>query len=235
MSKQKKPTKPPRWPIDPNVKGKFACLPPAGHVRRCQGTNKYRLQCEKWARKGSNYCKRHGGYNRKYNRPVNWYAREATDTLAQRLAALAEMSPDERLALTGEIDLARELTSKAVDLYDRAHYGDKSEKLSDELKVLSREALRDAISHVSEVVTKAARAHSLSANVIGVQHIEHLAAQFTKIIEDLVVPLDEQVGATCLKRLNEVKLPVAEGSGEATADRLREAVRQMDNTIGSTD
>lgn len=221
----------PRYPIDPSVKGVFSKLPPPGHPRRCQGPNRFREQCEKWARKGSHFCKAHGGYNRHYHRPLNWYARGTTQQLADRLKELAGQGPDERMSLSQEIDLARELAKKALDLYDLAHYGEKEQ--DENLRIASREHLKTALDGVADLVGRAARAQSLSASVISIQHIEHLAAQFTKILETHV--LDEQILACCLRDLEQVKLPVAGANGGVSPDQLREAVKNMDATIGSPD
>ncbi len=100
--------------------------PPAGHYRRCQSkAHTTQDQCAHWALRGSFYCKYHGGRRGLLTRrPRNTYAKFATDKLKDLLDEQNQLSPEERLTLINEIDVARALATQAVKMMSIACFPD---------------------------------------------------------------------------------------------------------------
>lgn len=160
-----------------------------------------------------------------------WYARVQTEGLKERLAKMSMASPDERMALNVEIDLARELADHALETFEKCHYGPKADEIKKDkphLRIASRDALKDALSHVTDLVAKATKVHVMSNAVMEMQHVEYVAAQFTAIIEKFVLPLDKKTADSCLAHLAHIKIP---SKADNVADQLREAVKEMDDTL----
>ena len=210
------------WKRDPLVhrEGKPGA-PPEGHVRRCQAKVRHEhRQCGRWALKGRNYCKLHGGQQPLYE--VGYYSRNAGKRLADKLDALASMDPDERNSLTEEIDLNRLLAERALKAFEATHYGDK--EVSEKLKALAAQNLRDALQDVTEVVAKSAIIRSRSAEVVGIEDLGFIIHQIKKILDE------EDVDPRVIDRLDEIKLP--KRGSEMGQDEILETLGQLRDSVG---
>ena len=225
------------WERNPAVVRQRVGGPPAeGHARRCQAATRVDpdRQCAQWARIGSHYCKFHGGNQPRHKRSTmsSWYAKRAGPILQERLTELRESSPDERHSLADEIDLARLIAERSVCIYDNTVLQDKG---SPELKAAATDSLRSSLDHVTDIVAKAARVHAVSSSVVELEHIDYILAQVARLIEEEVSSVDKKLADVVLEKLKMIKLPVGK-SGEADAEDnarlLREAMKDMDDSVG---
>ena len=165
---------------------------------------------------------------------TSWYARRAGPILQDRLNELREASPDERHSLADEIDLARLIAERNVRIYDKTVIEDQG---SDELKAAATDSLRSSLNHVTEIVSKAARVHAVSSSVVELEHIDYILTQVARIIEEEVASLDQKLATVVMERMALIKLPEGK-SGEANAEDnarlLREAMEEMNSSVGGT-
>mgnify|MGYP007032476559 CR=1 FL=1 len=223
-----------KWERDPTGTRPRGGPAPDGHTRRCQSACRRDpdRQCGQWARKGSLYCKFHGGNQPRHKtfEMSNWYSKRAGPILQDRLKELRESSPDERHSLSDEIDLARLIAERNVVIYERTVMVDKG---SAELKASATESLRSSLDHVTDIVSKAARVHSISSSVVELEHIDYILQQVTRIIEEEVASNDQKMADVVLEKLKGIKLPEGRAAdAEDNARSLRDAMKDMDLTIG---
>ena len=163
---------------------------------------------------------------------MSWYARRAGPVLRQRLEELRELSPDERHSLSDEVDLARLLAERSLQIYDAAVVQNQG---SDDLKAAAVAGMRNALNHVSDIVAKASKVHAVSSSVVELEHIDYVLQQVVRIIEEEVAGVDKKLADTVVDRLSGIKLPEAQGAeadAEDKARMLREALADMDSTVG---
>lgn len=162
---------------------------------------------------------------------MSWYARRAGPVLRERLEEMRAAAPDERHSLADEVDLARLLAERNVAIYDAVVVQGKG---SDDLKTAATAGLRSALNHVSDIVGKAARVHAVSSTVVELEHIDYVLQQVVRIVEEQVAAVDKKLADGVIDALGDIKLPedrVGEDA-EETARRLRDALSDMDTTVG---
>lgn len=93
---------------------------------------------------------------------MTWYGRKAGSKIAE---LLKEMSGEKEklLNLEEEVQLARVMAQRAVELYETAHLGPDAHKVNDETKALATANLRVALDHVTMTVEKATKVRVMMA------------------------------------------------------------------------
>lgn len=164
---------------------------------------------------------------------MTWYSRRAGPILRERLEELRSANPSERHSLADEVDLARLIAERNVQIYEAAVLEGKG---SDELKAEASAALRAALNHVSEIVSKAAKVHAVSNSVIELEHIDYIVVQMTRAIEEEIAEVDRALADRLIARLGSIKLPEGKESGaEDTAQAVRAALREIEGSMGDAD
>ena len=162
---------------------------------------------------------------------MSWYTRRAGQKLKDAISELKEQSPDERHSLADEIDLARLIAERSVRIYDATVIEGQG---SDDLKAAATAGLRGALNHVTDIVSKAARVHSVSSSVIELEHIDYVVQQVNRIIEEQVTDVDKALADRIVEAIANIKLPEKrdDADAEEQARRIRESLSDMDNTVG---
>lgn len=164
---------------------------------------------------------------------MSFYSRRAGPTLKARLEELREANPSERHSLADEVDLARLIAERNVQIYEAAVLENKG---SDELKAEASACLRAALNHVSDLVSKAAKVHAVSNSVIELEHIDYIIAQMTRAIEEEVAEYDRVLADRLIDRLGKIKLPEGRATeAEDTAHAVREALKNIEESMGDAD
>lgn len=190
------------WDKDPSVKyDGSGGGPPPGHVRRCQSRNRQRTQCGRWAIVGSQYCQFHGGRRPLTYNKMGIYSKRASAKLKQKLEELQELTADERIDLSEEIDVARVLAERAINMYDEMVIQEKGDARS---KASAAMVLKDALRHVSELVAQHARVQAIAADKVSVHNLKWIADQVCKIIKEEIP--DIQLQDRLIGRIEEMKL-----------------------------
>tara|TARA_R110002096_G_C14661938_1_gene728472 strand:- start:62393 stop:63148 length:756 start_codon:yes stop_codon:yes gene_type:complete len=239
------------WLKDPNVKRLgHGGQPPDGHVRRCQGINRYLTekngkptQCGRWALKERNYCTRHGGSQRRYKKSVaarRWYSKHAGDALRGKLDEMRDAPPDERISLESEIDMARVLAIQSVAIFDKVcvqnETGTSTHEQAAVLRAQATIACRDAMAFVAGIVDKAARVRSVSDGTIDVELVGYIVHQVQAVIERHITPLEggKALVDKIAEDLNDIRMPSAQ-HGEKSADEraadIRNSLKGMDLSV----
>lgn len=187
------------WPIATGeeyekLRNGCAGSPPDKHPRRCQARNKYHEQCGRWAIVGHHYCAIHGGrrgFLRVTNTMANRYARRVSKKLSD---LLEEQSGDsERLKLDDEIDTARLIAEESLKIFDRAFIEKETDsskrkearnKLTTEKKAAIIAHVQDSLTHVSQLISRAAKVKALASYTLDPKSIDYLLNQLTKILVD---------------------------------------------------
>lgn len=206
----------PRYPVDPTVRAVRESgaasgwvEPPDGHPRRCQArSRRMQRQCRKWALQGRRFCPTHGTKPLYRNANVRgYYSQNAGPRLRQVLEELRTAPPEERMSLADEIDLARMLTERHVRIFEATCVGEQSDKASDELKAAAIAGLRRALSHVSDMVTKAAKVRALHDGTVDAEGVDYIVAQVVKIVEDEIRDKDPSMADRVVARMEQIRLP----------------------------
>jgi len=216
------------WKRDPSVKrerfrGKGA---PEGHVRRCQGRRtRDGLQCSHWALRGRSYCKFHGGKLPLSNGKSmsRYYSKNSGPLLKEKLL---ELSADGRMSLTEEVDIARVTVLEYLASYE-ATVLDPNNKASAKLKTLAATGLRQAIDHVADIVSKAARVQDLVGGSISIEQLDYFVVQIVKVLNDKLPTImrDDVIKAVQNVRLPETQRKQADP--KAVASEMRAQAKAM--------
>ena len=161
---------------------------------------------------------------------MTWYSRRAGPILKDRLEEMRQANPSERHSLADEVDLARLIAERNVQIYEAAVLEGKG---SEELKAEASTALRSALNHVSDLVSKAAKVHAVSNSVIELEHIDYIVQQMTRAIEEEIAEQDRVLADRLIERLGKIKLPEGKEKGaEDTAQAVRAALRGIEESMG---
>lgn len=183
---------------------------PDNHPRRCQAANREGLQCKRWALKGSEFCKRHGGSRlRSRTKLGNYYSKYAGKKLAEFLEEASKQNDDDRLRLADEIDVARMNTARAIAIFDQVvineNFVDSNGKPIEldlekkmKFKSMASEAVKQGLDQVSSLVQAMSKVEALKADKISVNNIKWFADRIMRLIEDNVKD-QEQAKILCEK------------------------------------
>lgn len=162
------------------------------------------------------------------------YSRGLGDTLAGRLAELQSEKPQQRHSLEEEVDVARAIAERALSTFDQVCVRE-ADKASAAAKSLTIQMARDAMTHVSDVVLKAAKVRAISREVVDVELLGWLTREVEKILtrrfENGAVPRDVVDGI--LEEMRAIELPERTSSkaGRAEAQQIVAALAEMDVTV----
>lgn len=162
------------------------------------------------------------------------YTKGLGETLAGRLAELQSEKPQQRHSLEEEVDVARAIAERALLTFDQVCIRE-ADKASVTAKSLVVQMAREAMTHVSDVVLKAAKVRSISREVVDVELLGWLTREVEKILsrrfETGAVPRDVIDGV--LEELRSIELPERTSSkaGRAEASQIVAAMVEMDTSI----
>jgi len=199
------------WFPGPSVKYDFkkGGAPPPNHSRRCQSHNREKVQCGRWALKGREFCKRHGGKTPLFLPGLmgKFYSQHAGPKLRE-LMEKAAAAGDERLLLDEEIDFSRTLALRSIQLFETACLDEtESAKTSVDLKAAAIAGARNAMSHIADLVMKAAKIRALDANSAIAPALDFVVQQVVKAVEDEVAVTDPILAKRLTDRLRDIRLP----------------------------
>lgn len=203
------------WRIDVDLLNqKFGQQPPPeGHPRRCQSRNKYKLQCGRWALKDNIYCITHARRTKNGTRERrgmrSFYQRVAGSKLKERIAGMLtdQRSESDHLSLSGEVDVARATVEDALQLFEAAHFGPKSQEVDEATRLSATRLLREGIKFVADTVKAAAQARALTESVVDVDRIGFITEQVLKILEEELGDEHKELISRVSTRLQNIVLP----------------------------
>jgi hypothetical protein len=186
-------TKQDRYPVDPNLKttGRLKS-PPAGHVRRCQGTTQLGVQCGHWANIGYRFCQYHsarrGSNQRASKKAMGFYSKNIGEKLRKKLEGMAE-SAENRLKLYEEIDLARVLAQNAVQMYDLVvEQNSLDGKVPDPAvaaaKAQASQVMRDSLDHVASLVQTMVKIEKAEEGSVHIGNLKFMTDCVQRIIAE---------------------------------------------------
>lgn len=139
-----------------------------------------------------------------------FYSKHAATKLKDLLEQAAA-SGDERLVLDEEIDVSRVLALRSIQLFEVTCLDTtNNEKVSVDLKAAAIAGARNAMSHVADLVVKAAKIRALDASSAIAPAIDLVVQQVTKAIEEEIASVDKQLADRLIARLEDIHLPTSE-------------------------
>lgn len=102
--------------------------------------------------------------------------------LKEQLAEIAGES-EKRMLLAEEIDLMRLSAVKSIQLWEFALDPENAEKVTDDQRVRATHLMRDSITQVSEMISKAAKITALMKDQVPVSQIDNIVVQMTRILD----------------------------------------------------
>lgn len=196
--------------IDPSVtlKGKKpqVHIAPEGHPRRCQAKRHPNWgggQCRKWALKSRYYCLWHWKkYKRSDMAGASEYIYHKRGT--EKLKKLLEQANENKLEdLQGEIDVARVMSAKAVEMVDSVIHSEKEIRESTRLHMM--QFVMSTIKMVSEIVEKQVKINAL--NTMNPEQIEFMNSQIIRILRRYLLPEQEETYVKVVEAFDEIKIP----------------------------
>lgn len=129
--------------------------------------------------------------------PVKRYL---VESLREKLqAAENATSPERAIALIDEVELARLLAAQSLNRWEAAQ-ASKDENL----KHLCSSIARDALTHVGDMVTKAARVRALFVGSVDFAHLDYIIHQVLRIFDD--EKLDDETKMRIAERIKNIKV-----------------------------
>lgn len=228
----------PRWNSEAwNDTGKpLEGSPPEDHPRRCKAKRRsLRERCHKWALKGSDFCQYHGGRQRIKQKAVSKrYAKFLGPTLRSAIEELASDPHFDQVNLYDEIAVSRIAASKALKLAEPVLTGEAEVKES--VKVLALDCVREAMNHVRDMVTAAAKIERDANAKVSLRVVDLIIVQIIKAVYE-VCP-DKELAKKIAEHINDnVRLPSNLGADvganvidgvESTPDMM---VLEMDESV----
>jgi len=157
---------------------------------------------------------------------MSYYSTRAGPILKRLLEARALESPEERLSLVEEADIAREVVLDAVKLFEAACIVD-PEKTPEHLRIAAGQHVKSALQFVSDVVLKAARARLALQGTTSPEDIAFVVKQVALIIHRHVE--DPRALAAIDTEIEGITLPSHDPAD--IARRLRNAVASMELSV----
>ena len=198
------------WNIDPSVKGDTTNVTnvPEGHPRRCQSKNRWKLQCQQWARKGDVFCRHHAGRGGKAKRQYHMtlYGRRMSAKFKDILVEHAKN--ENRTSIDEEIDVARVLCEESIGLVDAVFFSERNEgKASDTSKLNVIEIAQKSLTHVAALCERMAKINALGTDTLDPNHVDWLMLRVVRIIEETLVSDDHKAQKTAiLKQIDDLRL-----------------------------
>lgn len=178
------------WPYDPSVtKLNRGARAPDLHPRRCQALNWTTVdQCRTVAPEGQYFCHHHRKeslqtalYHERREHPRVTRYTNASRVNLRRLAE--ELKSDKTLTdLRDEVEMARVLTAKALDIADRAMLVYEEGEISTTAMTAVLAAAREGLTHVADMVLKFEKAMIQSPYALDAQQLEAYATEVGRVI-----------------------------------------------------
>lgn len=201
--------------VDPSLKrGRSeGGVPPHGHPRQCHGTKRDGDRCTQWAMKGSRFCHQHGGREPgfKTTNVVSFYGPKFSQKFRDQLAEI-ESHADKRMELFAEIDVARSLAAKSLELFDKCFNGE--EEIDPALKAGVIKSCRTALSHVAHLVTQQAKLDVTIGATMSTEQVGALVHKVTHIVAEELQDHPELMERVTAKIANLRVLDDTQGGGD---------------------
>ena len=143
-----------------------------------------------------------------------YYARNAGQKLREVLQQMTEHEAD-RHSLAGEVDLARVQCQRAVAIYE-ATILDEGQDASPKLKGQAAKALRDSLTHVSQLVERAAKVDTLRATVGSAEAVEFVVAQLSSIVQRVLGEEHPELARRMMDEIDSIHVPKEGGGASVT-------------------
>jgi hypothetical protein len=160
----------------------------------------------------------HGGRNSRVRKKLgNYYSKYAGKKLSELLAELASQNDDERLSLAEEIDVSRINAARVLKLFEKivieedftdANGNQLDIPLEKKLKLKSTcaSAVKESLDQVSSLVQAMAKVEALKADKISIHNIKWVVDRIMRLIEEEVVPYNNEVAKKLCDRISEMRL-----------------------------
>lgn len=188
--------------------------PPLDDEKRCKGKSRTTGErCFKWAIKGSDRCRTHGGRKRMLYSKRSIYTARAKGRFKEILEKLSEQSPDERINLADEVDVMRITAEQAVNLFQKACFNeDSTKKVSSQSKALAIGLVQSALASVGSLVEKAAKVAALSDQSINPKQVQFIFDQLTEILRKRLEEHNPEALDAILTDMDEIRVQSREQS-----------------------
>lgn len=204
----------PRDPSIPSGNGDHKIGPPPdGHVRRCQSKRHgHHAQCLKWALKGRDYCRTHGGRRLLYMANAgkmvggnhNYIARNAGPRMQAKIEELAAL-PEKDFDLGDTSQVTAAMLSDCFTAYVAAT---ESELTTPAVKAQAFELFTIMLKEHSDVCAKGAKIRSTLPHLVDLNTVRYVVAQVCKIIDQLFVGVvPTKTMQLAFDKFNEIRLP----------------------------
>lgn len=162
------------------------------------------------------------------------YSKHLSESLASRLAELAKKPISDQLDMSEDLALARLTALDAAKLYDIATLSATQAKTPEETlrglngQIAAGQVLRDVISEVGDIASKAADMFSKQREFLGVASIPALVKQCVEIMYDELGDEGSEAVTRIAERIDQIRLPSERGGTLITPDM---EVSAMDETV----
>jgi hypothetical protein len=180
--------------------------PPEDHPRRCKAKRRnLREQCRKWALKGSDYCKFHGGRHRISRKGLpKRYAKFLGPTLRKAVEELSKDPHFDQVNLYDEIAISRIAAGNALKLAEPVLMGEVEVKES--AKMVALDLTKEAMNHVRDMVVAAAKIERDANAKVSLRVVDLIIMQIIKAVHE--VCSDKELADKIAEHINEnVRLP----------------------------
>lgn len=233
---------------DPTIKAlTLAANKDFNHPRRCQGIWKGE-RCKYWALKGEIYCKprhfkmvlaqRKGRVAAQLTHSVNgitdmaqinFYKHRIGPRLSERLAQLAAAPLHEKLSLSQELDIMRDLAGESLALYSAAIELPNDKPNKEQIVSSAICLMQQSLEQVRVYCKTAAEIENMSKDKISVHDIQDLVNQICRMVRACFGDYQSELAAFEQLIHNEIVLPESGNKGTNLTPDLD--VLEMDETI----
>lgn len=161
---------------------------------------------------------------------MGWYSRNAGAKLNDKLNELAELSPDDRHALTEEIDIMRLLCERSLTIFEKTCIDPpQGLEVKPELRRLATEGLRSSLQDVADIISKASVVRSKLEGVVAIEDFGYILHQVKRVLHE---ELSEKECATVTARLDDIRLP-QRGDRAIGEEDVRDMLASIDSSVPS--
>lgn len=179
-------------------------IPPT-EEQQCTAKARSTLErCGKFAMKGTNKCRTHGGRRRLAYLGKSIYSQKVKGKLKDLLEEAHEQSSDERIDLSAEVDVMRTVATQAVQIFQIACFPEEGDKrLSEETKLAAFSMVQNTLKEVGALVEKCAKVAALSETILNPNQVQFVFDQLSNILrrnleeenlelyEKIIIEMDE--------------------------------------------
>lgn len=176
--------------------------------RRCEAIARTTgVQCEKWVVKGAKRCRTHGGRRRMTHLGKSIYTKRAKGKFKELISEMEQLSTEDRIDLSAEVDVMRTVASRSVLLFQRACFPEEDEtKMSFDTKIAAISLVQNTLKEVGVMVEKCAKVAMLSSTILNPQQVQFIFDQLTAILTRLLKEDHGEILTSILNEMDNIKL-----------------------------